>query len=106
MNTIGLNGLLGLEQLDRSGLYSLKLVMLLVVFSGCFGVMLALLAGSVAPNSVFAPYYTDQVVMFAMVGLSGTIGLTLALNILLARTTDHHCFDYVEHLAGIYVPGR
>ena len=86
--SIGLQGIWGLEQLDRPGISSLKLLILLVMLSDAIGLLLAMLVGPVDQDSIFAPYYTERVISLTVLGMSGSIGLTIALNILLARTTE------------------
>lgn len=88
ITSIGLQGIWGLEQLDRPGISSLKLLILLVMVSNAIGFLLAMIVGPVDQDSMFASYYTERVVSLTVLGMSGAIGLTVAINILLARSTE------------------
>ena len=88
IETNGLKGVWLLEQLDRTGLATLKLLLLLAFIGGVIGSILALITGPVAPDSVFASYYDERVTWISMVTICITIGLVLGFDIMLARTTE------------------
>lgn len=114
--TIGLQGIWGLEQIDRTGIASFKLLILLVIVSDTTGLLLAMVVGPVAEDSVFASYYTERVVWMTLLGMSGTVGLIVALNIWLARTTEadvrtlsskgglENCVQLLKPRAAIFLP--
>jgi hypothetical protein len=88
IGTTGLKGLWVLEQLDRTGIASLKMLILLSLAGSVVGLLLSLSFGPVAPDSVFASYYDERVTRLTMLVMCGTIGLTLAFDMMLARTTE------------------
>ena len=88
IETKGLKGLWLLEQLDRSGPGTLKLLILLSVIGGIIGSLLALVAGAASPDSVFASYYSERITWLSMLIMCSTIGLVLGFNIMLVRTTE------------------
>jgi hypothetical protein len=88
MATVGLQGIWGLEQLDRKGLSNWRLLIIMVLVADFLGLALAYAAGLPHPESPLASYYTAQVTGLTILFVTGMSGLTLALNIMLARTTE------------------
>jgi hypothetical protein len=88
MATVGLKGLWGLEQLDKTGLATWKLGLILMGGGALLGVLLVLVLGDVNPNSVLVSTFKPMLVA-SMIFLTVTLmGLTLWLTILLSRTTE------------------
>lgn len=86
--TTGLKGLPGLEQLDRLGLSSPALIATLTAIGLLAGMFITAISGSVNIDSPLSTYYTDRVMGISMLAVCGGTGFTLALNIILARTTE------------------
>ncbi|MFT7246904.1 MAG: hypothetical protein ACI82A_004284 [Candidatus Azotimanducaceae bacterium] len=88
IETNGLKGVWLLEQLDRTGLGTLKLLLLLALIGGVMGSILALITGPVAPESVFASNNDETATWVSMVTICITIGLVLGFIVMLVRTTE------------------
>ncbi len=86
MATIGLKGIWGLEQLDRTGIATWKLGILLMGGGALFGAILIPILGEVNPDSVLAT--SPRAVAFLLVSIPSTTGFALFFSLALARTTE------------------
>ena len=88
MATVGLKGIWGLEQLDRTGMATWKLGVLLMGGGALFGATLIPILGDVNPDSILAPFNPPRVVAFLLVSIPFTAGVASFLSLALARTTE------------------
>ena len=88
MNTQGLKGIWGLEQLDNTGASSWKLVSVFTVSGVLIGAALSVLIGPVHADSLMASFYTPVVSTVTLLGVCGVIGFSTALNVVIARAIE------------------
>jgi|TARA_B100001964_G_scaffold243029_1_gene319742 hypothetical protein len=88
MATVGLKGIWGLEQLDRTGIATWKLGILLMGGGVLMGVLLSPILGEVNQDSVMASFYTPRVVSLTLVVAGLYVGLSVFVTLVLARTTE------------------
>jgi len=88
METIGLKGIWGLEQLDRTGIATWKLGVLLMGGGTLVGAMLIPTLGEVNPASVLASRFGPQQIYAILVGPLFAIGLYLFFSLFMARNTE------------------
>ena len=70
MATLGLKGIWGLEQLERTGIATWKLGVLLIGGGVLVGAILIPILGEVKPDSVLASFYTPRLVALLLVVFS------------------------------------
>lgn len=88
MATMGLKGIWGLEQLDKTGIATWKLGVLLIGGGALFGAILIPILGEVNPDSVLAPFYTARVVALLLVFFPFAAGFLVFLTFVLVRTVE------------------
>lgn len=88
MATIGLKGVWGLEQLDRTGIATWKLGVLLMGGGALIGAMLIPILGGVNSDSVLASLYAPRLVAILLVVVLFGAGFFSFLSLFLVRTTE------------------
>ena len=88
MATLGLKGIWGLEQLDRTGIATWKLGVLLMGGGVLFGATLIPILGEVNPDSFLASFYTPKVVALLFVFLSFATGFNVFVGLVFARNIE------------------
>jgi hypothetical protein len=88
MATVGLKGLWGLEQLDKTGLATWKLGLILMGGGALLGILLVLALGDVNPGSVLASTFTPTLVSSFLLGGPISLAATFWLTLMQSRTTE------------------
>jgi len=87
MATAGLKGIWGLEQLDKTGLATWKLGLILMGAAGVVSYILVTLIIGMNPNPVFGPLSPEAITAATLVTLFGMAGLVV-MCLALARSIE------------------